>query len=100
VDCEYNRDEHNSKRLELDTETIRSDEDQAKTVYPDIIVHERGKSKNLLAIEIKKDSGESSDKDLRKLRALRRQLGYSYGLFIRFGTGRRAGVTELCWSLE
>ena len=100
VDCEYNRDRHEPKRLQLEPENVRSDDEQGKTVYPDIIVHKRGEPRNLLAIEIKKDTGENGDKDLQKLRALRHQLGYSYALFIRFGTRRDAGVTELQWSRE
>jgi hypothetical protein len=100
VDCEFNRDWHDPKRLQLEPDHLYSDDDQGTTVYPDIIVHRRGEPKNLLAIEIKKDSGGNGDKDLRKLRALRGQLGYTHGLFLRFGTGHHAGVTELHWSSE
>ena len=80
VDCEYNRDGHDPKRLQLNPETIQSDDEQGTTVYPDIIVHQRGKPKNHLVIEIKKCNGGSRDKDLRKLRALRKELGYTFAL--------------------
>jgi hypothetical protein len=100
VDCEYNRDGHDPKRLQLEPDTVLSDDDQGKTVFPDIIVHKRGQVQNLLAIEIKKDSGESSKHDLEKLAGLRKQLGYTHALSIRFGTGRLAGTAESEWSAE
>jgi len=56
-----------------------------KTVYPDIIIHKRGKSENLLAIEVKKTtSQENSEFDHEKLKAYmsKRGLGYQYALFI------------------
>jgi len=99
VDCEYNRDDHEPKRLQLNPEQILSDDEEGTTVYPDIIVHKRGCRSNLLAIEIKKISGGSEANDLRKLRALRTQLGYQVALFVRFATGGRAnGVAYVRWS--
>jgi hypothetical protein len=101
VDCEYNRDEHEPKRLRLDPESVQSDDTQGTTVYPDIIVHERGKPRNLLAIEIKKNNGGNGNKDFCKLRGLRNELGYRYGLFLRFDTtASGAGISELRWSVD
>jgi hypothetical protein len=102
VDCEYNRDRHEPKRLHLDPEPEQSDDAQGTTVYPDIIVHERGESRNLLAIEIKKSNGESAEKDFRKLWVLRHELGYQCALFLRFNTAANAGegITEMRWSVE
>jgi hypothetical protein len=57
VDCEFNRDGLDPKRLNLlsiSSLEVRSDDVEAKTVYPDIIVHYRGTKENLLVIEIKK----------------------------------------------
>ena len=69
-------------------------------VYPDVIVHHRGKPENLLVIEVKKStSNRSDDADLAKLQALRQQLGYQYALFLRFGSGTAAPTLErIVWS--
>lgn len=51
VGCEYNRDANTPKRLGLPIQTIDSDDLEATTVYPDIIVHHRakpGRENNLL----------------------------------------------------
>lgn len=70
----------------------------ATTVYPDIIVHRRGTSDNHLVIEIKKQTGGPSERDLQKLRALRSQLGYRFALFIRFGPLEDSyGIREIEW---
>jgi hypothetical protein len=101
VDCEYNRDGHEPKRLHVNPESIPSDDTQGTTVYPDIIVHERGKRSNLLAIEIKKSNGGGGDVDFRKLRGLRNELGYQYALFLRFQVGASgASLNELRWSVD
>src|SRR6266516_3123400 len=90
VDCEYNHDHNDPKILHLlkiSTLDVRPDDVQARTVYPDIIVHHRGKKDNLLVIEIKKTSNLlSNDFDLQKLEEYKRQLGYIYALFLRFKT--------------
>src|SRR6266849_4642234 len=52
VDCEYNRDEIDPKRIEylgLDPDDADT---EAKTVYPDIIAHMRGKKNNYLVVEV------------------------------------------------
>ena len=101
VDCEYNRDGHEPKRLQLNPETIRSDDEQGTTVYPDIIVHRRGKTENYLAIEIKKRNGGSENKDLLKLRALRNELGYTFALFLRFQTeASGVDISDVRWSVD
>jgi hypothetical protein len=99
IDCEYNRDGIDPKKVQIESRTISSDDDKAETVYPDIIVHERGKTNNLLAIEAKKDK-ESSDRetldaierDKNKLIAYKKDLRYEFGLFLMFKTGRNYKV--------
>ena len=79
VDCEYNR---VGKGGEKKTENGTS-------IYPDIIIHERGDpDKNLLAIEAKKSNRCSND-DKRRLKNLTKtknkkseELKYQYGVFI------------------
>lgn len=51
VDCEYNRsNQYVKKLLIIGPKHIRLDDMDAKTVYPDIIVHRCGKEDNLLVI--------------------------------------------------
>ncbi len=92
VDCEYNRmksknmdKRYITKILELPIDKVKSDDTEAKTVYPDIIVHKRGTEINLLAIEIKKKTNNSSkDFDYEKLQAFKSQLKYAFALFVEF----------------
>jgi hypothetical protein len=96
IDCEYNRDGVDPKKVHLEPVEVRSDDDTGESVFPDIIVHERGTSNNLLVIEAKKDSNTSDPeavrKDKMKLDAYKRDLGYVFGLFLKFNTGRNFGV--------
>ncbi len=88
VDCEYNREGHDPKRLNLDAKPIQSDDPEGETVFPDIIIHERGTNRNnLVVIEAKKSTNEDGETDLRKLRAFNQQLGYKlcYRLIVRVG---------------
>lgn len=48
VDCEYNRDGTEPKRLGHLELYPDSEDDEAKTVFPDVIVHRRGTRKNYL----------------------------------------------------
>ena len=43
VDCEYNRFKDLVKKLKLPKDKINWDDTEAKTVFPDIIIHKRGK---------------------------------------------------------
>ena len=95
VDCEYNRNLDQPKRLEQYEEFF--DEEQRVwsiaetdpiTVFPDIIVHERDTHNNLLVIEIKKTTSKiDSEFDYSKLREFKRQYGYPHALFLRLITG-------------
>lgn len=91
VDCEYNRigkekvdEKWIIKELCLDVIDIKSNDEEAVTVFPDIIVHIRGEKENLLVIEMKK-VGRSYTQDEKKLKAYtsQQQLGYSLGCFIK-----------------
>jgi hypothetical protein len=89
VDCEYNRRGDARKRISEYPVETRTDDDQGRTVYPDVIVHHRGKPSNLLVVEVKKSSSDrGSADDLYKLgqySAPEEQggLGYEYGAFVR-----------------
>lgn len=98
VDCEYNRDRHEPKRLEIRPRQIQSDDTQATTVFPDIIVHRRGTSDNLVVIEMKKTtSREDDDNDLHKLQAFKEQLGYRFAIFVKVTTGGVSQVADVRW---
>ena len=89
VDVEYNR--HG-----LDPKTIGVDE-YAEYVYPDIIIHQRGKEENLLVVEVKKGDSQSPDqRDVKKLKAYISCFAYKFALFLRFST-TQPGVTAFAW---
>jgi hypothetical protein len=102
VDCEFNRDGHDPKELYIGTEDTDVFDDNAMTVYPDIIIHRRGSNDdNLLVIEFKKSSSRiGSGKDITKLRAYKTDLHYRYALFVELGTTRiitEPEVTQVKW---
>tara|TARA_R110000751_G_scaffold191787_1_gene297412 strand:+ start:231 stop:719 length:489 start_codon:yes stop_codon:yes gene_type:complete len=88
VDCEYNRWADNpngniQKQLDgLETQVLSTDAN-GTTVYPDIIVHLRGTSENLVVIEAKKGRGDL-ERDRRKLALYRNQLGYTHAVAVIF----------------
>lgn len=104
VDCEYNRLFDDAKKVvvskkifhNMDINTTIFDED-AKTVFPDIIVHKRESKENLVVIEVKKTTNRISDEtDLGKLQAYKEQLGYAHAVFIRLRTGvEEIGIQNL-----
>src|SRR5256885_14360324 len=74
VDCEYNRHGKIPKTIDLP-------DHPDKTIYPDIIIHRRSSSTNLLVIEAKPSdaSQKEIDYDRRKLNAyISGKLGYRY----------------------
>lgn len=98
VDCEYNRNHDDIKRIGIKRCKVYSDDTQAYTVFPDVIVHKRGTNENLLAIEMKKTSSRETDcYDFAKLKAYKNQLGYQFTAFVRVGTGGEEGAYEIKW---
>lgn len=83
----------------MPVERISSNDTEARTVFPDIVVHRRATSDNLLVVEVKKTTSHiSSERDIQKLQAFREQLGYQYALFLKFVTGEsEIGVAEMRW---
>lgn len=104
VDCEYNRDGADPKRLPR-AQTVQTDDDQGRTVYPDIIVHKRGRNNdpgsNLLVIEVKKSpGGVAVEQAIGKLRGFTQQSGYryDYALLLRIGVrSRRSENPGVCF---
>jgi hypothetical protein len=99
VDCEYNRDGTDPKRIgNLELYPDSEDED-AKTVFPDVIVHRRRTRENHLVLEFKKSTSRiDREIDLRKLRGYKQQLGYEHALFVEVGTAGQCMVTSLEWA--
>jgi hypothetical protein len=92
VDCEYNRNHDDAKRLNLNPGRVMTNDTQGQTVFPDVIVHKRNTNANLLVIEVKKSTNPNDDDhDVQKLRAFKSQLGYSYAVFVRLATGQGTG---------
>jgi len=98
VDCEYNRNHDDPKRLDIRRRNVQSDDTQSTTVFPDIIVHRRGTNENFVVIEMKKTSSqESDDYDLAKLNAFKEQLGYQFAIFVKVRTGFNPGIDSVQW---
>ena len=98
IDCEYNRNHDDPKRLNIKKRDIQSDDTQATTVYPDIIIHRRGTNDNLLVIEMKKTTSTEDDAyDIGKLHAFKSQLGYQFAIFIKVQTKGKAGIEDIKW---
>ncbi|WP_298337235.1 hypothetical protein [Ferrimicrobium sp.] len=88
VDCEYNRNGDIPKRLQVQT-TVTDDTD-AHTVFPDIIVHHRNTKKNLVVIEAKKTSSTRAVADTEKLKAFIAEYGYQFAFAVVFPVGPHA----------
>jgi len=94
VDCDYNRDGTNTKELpgigDYYRQKTPSEENRTDIVLPDIIVHMRGQKRNLLVIEIKKDTDDEDD--IKKLELFTAPGKYEYmaGLFIILGSPDQA----------
>ncbi|MEX0781879.1 MAG: hypothetical protein WD557_04455 [Dehalococcoidia bacterium] len=86
VDCEYNRLDANPKELpRCPKDPVPPTDLDARTVYPDIIVHKRRTQENLLVIEVKKATGGDEDADHCKLRHFTDPTGayrYAWGLHL------------------
>jgi hypothetical protein len=101
VDCEYNRHEKSIKTIHACYRNmqVKPYDLDARTVYPDIVVHERGNdTANVLVIEVKKqtNSPRHSDFDREKLKAFTSdQFHYQVGLYVEIDTtAKRIGKVE------
>jgi hypothetical protein len=98
VDCEYNRDGVEPKRLGHLGLYPDAEDEEGKTVFPDIVIHQRGTGRNHLAIEVKKSTSTvPRNTDLQKLRGYKHQLHYENTLFIEFLCGQETGVSSAQW---
>lgn len=98
MDCEYNRDGVDPKRIRHLPLEPQDEDTDAQTAFPDLIVHRRLTSENVLVLEVKKStSARSRVTDFAKLRGYRRTLGFRHALFLELGTGGQPGVKRAEW---
>ena len=103
IDCEYNKDGHEPKRISLPYHPrFNPDNEPTRRVSPDIIVHMR-RTTNFLVIELKKSSNkdrEEFDFDKVKLDRYIRNLDYRLALFIVINTDSSLGQPYTIESME
>ena len=103
VDCEYNRNMTDIKKIKLISEKYISKTDakgNTVSVYPDIIIHKRGNNdSNLIVIEVKKANADDNSKkfDCEKLKAFTKNDGleYKYGIYLELNENSNDGLKEL-----
>jgi hypothetical protein len=96
VDCDYDR--LGERMLRLPHGSIVSTDDHlAKSIYPDIVVHQRGIPNNLLAIEVRKASNhQPPDHDRHKLQAMTDpHLWFAYGIGVLLVLGKNSVVSDV-----
>jgi len=96
VDCDYDRLGERTLRLPHGT-IVSTDDHLAKSVYPDIVVHQREIPNNLLAIEVRKAANhQPPDHDRHKLRALTDpHLWFAYWIGVFLVLGRKSVVSDV-----
>lgn len=88
VDCEYNRKGELPKRLKVTT--VRTNNTDGGTVFPDIIIHHRKTNENLVVIEAKKNSTVGTGDVEEKLRTYISDHGYRFAFVVVFPVGDKA----------
>ena len=96
VDCDYNRLGERTLRLPHGT-IVSTDDHLGKSVYPDIVVHQREIPNNLMAIEVRKASNhQPPEHDQHKLRALTDpHLWFAYGIGVYLVLGKSSVVSDV-----
>jgi hypothetical protein len=96
VDCDYNRLGERTLRLPKGT-IVSTDDALGKSVYPDIVVHQREIPNNLLAIEVRKASNhQPPEHDQHKLRAMTDpHLWFAYWIGVYLVLGKKSVVSDV-----
>ena len=96
VDCDYNRLGERTLRLPHGT-IISTDDHFGKSVYPDIVVHQREIPNNLLAVELRKaNNHQPPEHDHHKLRALTDpHLWFAYWIGVFLVLGKESVVSDV-----
>lgn len=85
VDCEYNRNGPDLKRIVLGERLVDIADTDGKTAYPDVIAHVRDTGRNYLVLAFKKTSIRAGDRDdFAKLDAYKHdpRLLYAFAIFV------------------
>ena len=97
VDCDYNRLGERTLRLPHGT-IVSTDDTLGKSIYPDIVVHQRAIPNNLLAIEVRNTANhQPPEHDQHKLRALTDPhlwFAFSIGLMVTLA-GKNVAASEI-----
>ena len=96
VDCDYDRLGERTLRLPHGT-IVSTDDHLAKSIYPDIVVHQREIPNNLLAVEVRKASNhQPPEHDRHKLRALTDpHLWFAYWIGVYLVLGKKSVVSDV-----
>jgi hypothetical protein len=96
IDCDYDRLGERTLRLPHGT-IVSTDDHLAKSIYPDIVVHQREIPNNLLAIEVRKASNhQPPEHDQHKLRALTDpHLWFAYWIGVYLVLGKSSVVSDI-----
>jgi hypothetical protein len=96
VDCDYDRLGERTLRLPHGT-IVSTDDHFGKSIYPDIVVHQRDIPNNLLAIEVRKaNNHQPPEHDRHKLRALTDpHLWFAYWAGVYLVLGKKSVVSEV-----
>jgi hypothetical protein len=91
VDCDYNRLGERVWRLPK-ASIVSTDDELGKSIYPDVVVHQRSIPENLLAIEVRKASNhQPPEHDRHKLRGLTDPhlwFAYRIGVLLTLGSNQ------------
>ena len=99
VDCDYDR--LGERTMRLPHGSVSSTDDHlGKSIYPDIVVHQRDIPNNLLAIEVRKASNHQPiEHDQHKLKALTDPhlwFAFSIGVFVTLAKKNVTFIGGLC----
>jgi hypothetical protein len=96
VDCDYDRLGERTLRLPRGS-IVSTDDHLGKSIYPDIVVHQREIPRNLFAIEVRKAGNhQSPEHDRHKLRALTDpHLWFAYAIGFYLVLGKKSVVADV-----
>jgi hypothetical protein len=96
VDCDYDRLGERTLRMPKGS-IVSTDDHLGKSVYPDIVVHQRAIPENLLAVEVRKASNhQPPEHDRHKLRAMTDpHLWFAYWIGLYLVLGSKSVVSDV-----
>lgn len=96
VDCEYNCWAATGQRKGHTIVTTTSETTNARTIYPDILIHHRDSHEHLAVIELCKSSfPQGRHQDVKKLRHCLDRLGCRHAFHLEVGVGAAVGENHI-----